>query len=108
MRKIRRGHTPEQIDQAAAYIHEAGFKPQIDIILGFPDETLDDRHATLAWMKSLNRKFPVLIHVHYFLPLAGTPYANADPQPLEPEIENLLENYNKAGICNDWWKKGKL
>ncbi len=108
MRKIRRGHTPGQIDQAAAYIHEAGFKPQIDIILGFPDETLDDRFETLSWMKVLSRKFPVWIHVHYFLPLAGTPYADADPQPLEPEIENLLEDYHKAGICNDWWKKGKV
>ncbi|HDQ44864.1 MAG TPA: TIGR04013 family B12-binding domain/radical SAM domain-containing protein [bacterium] len=108
IRRIRRGHTRDRIDRAAAYIHEAGFKPQIDIILGFPDETPEDRRETLDWMKRLGRRFPVRIHVHYFLPLAGTDYADADPRPLEPEIKKRLEAYHKAGICNDWWKRGEM
>jgi B12-binding domain/radical SAM domain protein len=108
MRKIRRGHTRGQIDQAAAYIREAGLKPQIDIILGFPEETFEDRIETLTWMKELHTRYCILIHVHYFLPLAGTPYADADPQPLEPKIEAVLDEYHKAGICNDWWRKGKV
>ena len=107
LRKIRRGHTLGQMEQAAAYIREAGLTPQIDIILGLPDETFDDRLQTLTWIKKLHRKFHIRIQVHYFLPLAGTSYADAVPKSLGRKIESLLHDYYRAGVCTNWWIEGK-
>lgn len=107
LKKIRRGHGIEQMEEAIRTIREAGLTPQIDIILGLPDETFEDCKATLAWIKKLHQRFAIRTQVHYFIPLAGTPYSESDPKPLGRQIESMLHEYYRAGICTNWWIEGK-
>lgn len=106
LRTICRGHSVEDIENAASLIRESGLKPQVDFILGLPGETRDDRAGTLDLMKTLTRKYGAWNQVHYFLPLSGTPLYGSKPEPLDKASIRTLEAYNRGGICSDWWKKG--
>ena len=47
LKAIRRGHTVEEAEHACRITVRHGLRPIVDIILGFPGETPDDRHQTL-------------------------------------------------------------
>jgi B12-binding domain/radical SAM domain protein len=106
LKSVCRGHSVQAIERACSLIREAGFKPQVDFILGFPGETKDDRSATLDMMKTLTRKYGAWNQVHYFLPLSGTPLYGLKPEPLDRASVRTLDTFRRAGICSDWWKKG--
>jgi len=106
LKSVCRGHTVKDIENASSLIRDAGFKPQVDFILGFPGETRNDRAATLDLMKTLTRKYKAWNQVHYFLPLSGTPLYGSKPEPLDKASIRTLEAFNRGGICSDWWKKG--
>lgn len=106
MKQIGRGHTIETIESAVAQIAEQGFTCQIDFILGFPNETIDDQMATLALIQRLHKTYHARSHVHYFLPLAGTPLYKETPAPIAPQIREKLKQLSQAGICTNWWEKG--
>lgn len=106
MQKIGRGHTIEHIESAVAQITEHGFTCQIDFILGFPNETIDDQIATLMLIQRLHRTYRARSHVHYFLPLAGTPLYRENPTPIAPQIQEKLKQLTQAGACTNWWEKG--
>jgi B12-binding domain/radical SAM domain protein len=106
LKTICRSHTTEDIEKAAALVREAGFRPQIDFILGFPGETEEDQVATCGLMLKMTRLYKAWNQVHYFLPLSGTPLYNATPAPVSERIVRMLEGFASGGVSNDWWKKG--
>ncbi|MCX7958623.1 MAG: TIGR04013 family B12-binding domain/radical SAM domain-containing protein [Deltaproteobacteria bacterium] len=108
LQKIRRSHTVQDIeatlDAAAGY----GFYSIVDIIVGFPDETKEERLYTLNRFRELNKKYPSRLHVHYFLPLAGTEMYYTSPSEIDNETLRLLERLEKDGRAKGWWREGRL
>ena len=106
LRLIRRGHNLEQVERACQLAWQRGLRPLVDIILGFPEETPDDRKLTLKFMKQLNVKYRARVHVHYFFPLAGTPLQEENPTPLDYYTLDTLRKYERDGVCTSWWEEG--
>ncbi len=107
LKKIRRGHTIEQVEASIEMVSSAGFRPQIDIIMGLPDETEEDQNLTLNWMKKIHRQFNTRIQIHYFLPLSGTPLEHETPVPLNSKTKKTLRKYYQDGIATNWWETGE-
>lgn len=106
LRKLRRGHTLEHVVQATEMVYRKGFIPLLDFIIGFPEETTEDRRKTFEYMKILAKQYRARIHTHYFLPLSGTPLAHNLPSPLDEESKQILRFYHQAGIASSWWEEG--
>ncbi len=106
MKNTGRLHTREAIERAVSLVCEAGLRPQLDIIFGFPEETGEDQMQSLTWMKQIYFKYNARFQVHYFLPLAGSIWQNQSPTPLEHAVQKTLIQFNKAGISTNWWQKG--
>jgi radical SAM superfamily enzyme YgiQ (UPF0313 family) len=104
LKKLKRGHTLNHVEHAAANALNAGFLPMIDIILGAPDETYEHRFATLKWMKTMNRLVRAMFQVHYFLPLAGSESWGKLPSPLENDIQTELIKMQTAGFVKGFWQ----
>jgi B12-binding domain/radical SAM domain protein len=107
LKEIRRGHSVEDIENACSLLAEKNLQPLIDVILGFPGEINTDRYVTLKLIKKWMVKYQARIQVHYFLPLSGTPMENSLPTALDYKTIDTLEQFEKDGICTDWWKTGR-
>lgn len=101
---LNRGHTKEEIIEAVQIVVEQDFKAYVDIILGFPQENYEDRKETIAFIKEL-MKLGAKIHLHYFLPLSGTPLFLEKPTLLEKEIKKCLERWEGEGKIFGQWRK---
>lgn len=100
---MRRGHTVEQSARAVTLIREAGFVPHVDLLLGFPGETPADRRATLDladWLLSLAKS---RLHLHYYLPLPGTPAWPSEPELPEPATIVHLRRLAASGRVDGYW-----
>ncbi|HEX9933889.1 MAG TPA: radical SAM protein, partial [bacterium] len=106
LKREKRGHSAGSIERAAALIREHGLRPQIDYILGFPDETEEDQVLTLQQMERLSVRYGAWNQVHYFLPLAGTPQFRQKSASISPKIVRLLEKWSRNGYASNWWKQG--
>jgi radical SAM superfamily enzyme YgiQ (UPF0313 family) len=103
LKEIRRGHTVEDIEQAVAVSNANGFSAQLDFIVGYPDETPDERNITIRFIKKINKKYRARVHLHHFIPISGSSYAFRLPSFLsEPERERL-HHLKSAGIAIDGW-----
>lgn len=96
LKQIGRDHTVENIRNAATTILDANLIPLIDFLLGLPGEEVTDQYQTLDLIKELIRQ-KAKIRIHYFMPLAGTPFEKASPAPLEPTILSELGRLAKKG-----------
>ncbi|MFX1295391.1 MAG: TIGR04013 family B12-binding domain/radical SAM domain-containing protein [Promethearchaeota archaeon] len=102
LKLIGRQHTVEAIRTATAIISEANLIPIVDFILGLPSEEVEDQYQTLDLIKELIQK-KAEIRIHYFMPLAGTPFEKASPVPIESAILSELGRLAKKGYL-----KGKI
>ncbi len=107
LRQIRRGHTTQEVEYACEMAYRKGLRPLVDIIFGFPDETSDDRRETCDFIKKIAVKYKARVHVHYFLPLAGTPLYDSHPKPIDYRTMDALKKFQKDGICTGWWETGQ-
>ncbi len=107
LKKIKRGHTSEDIENTMEAAFRYGFYSIVDIIFGFPDETEEERIYTIERFKKLNKKFPSRLHVHYFLPLAGTSLYYSTPSKLERKTLKMLAKLERDGRAKGWWRNGK-
>jgi len=101
LRRLHRGHTVQDVLSAVDLCREYGLVPVVDFILGLPFETDDDQRATLDLVREVTRAGKA--HIHYFMPLPGTPLSNARPRPLLPETESVLGKLALDGRITGSW-----
>jgi B12-binding domain/radical SAM domain protein len=107
LRKIRRGHSTNQIEQACELAFRNKLLPLVDIIFGFPGEKNEDRRETLSFVKKLSSHYNARMHFHYFIPLAGTELEESNPSNLDYRTIDTIQKYEDSGICTGWWKEGQ-
>ncbi|NTW91846.1 MAG: TIGR04013 family B12-binding domain/radical SAM domain-containing protein [Methanoregulaceae archaeon] len=102
LRIIGRGHTVKDVIRAVELTTDAGLKPVVDIIVGFPFETDEDQQATAELVRWVTR-FGT-IHAHSFLPLPGTPLAGLKPRSLTRGLSTLLGSLARQGKLTGSWQ----
>ncbi|MEW6087883.1 MAG: TIGR04013 family B12-binding domain/radical SAM domain-containing protein [bacterium] len=106
LKSINRTHTVEDIIKASRVVYEHGLVPNIDFIIGFPEESRQDRRDLFNLIKTLSKDFRAKIQMHYFIPLPGTKFYSKNPAPIDVETFNDLEKLTADGIISNWWKNG--
>jgi B12-binding domain/radical SAM domain protein len=99
-----RGHTVEDVYRAVRITVEAGLMANVDFIFGMPEETQEDRARTFKVIEDLAR-MGATIHSHTFMPLAGTPWANAPPGRMDGKTRTLLESLTGRGQHFGQWRR---
>lgn len=89
LRFLRRRHSVEDVKNAVEVALKYNFIPDIDLILGLPGEEKEDMFDTLKLAKWVVDKGG-RIHVHYFMPLPGTPLSNTTPTPIPVEVKKHI------------------
>jgi B12-binding domain/radical SAM domain protein len=107
LRKIRRGHSKDQIEQACELAFRNKLLPLVDIIFGFPWEKNEDRRETLSFVKKISSRYNARMHFHYFIPLAGTELEESNPANLDYRTIDTIQKFENYGICTGWWKEGQ-
>ncbi len=105
--EIRRGHGVADIERAIALANEGGFRVNLDLIFAFPGETSGERRETIAWIRNLQRRCRLHVHLHHFFPLAGSDYAWRLPSFLSARERQQLLELRQHGIASDWWLEGE-
>jgi B12-binding domain/radical SAM domain protein len=101
---MRRGHGVEEVERAVRLAVEAGFRPEVDLLLGFPGETREDREASLRLAERLVAR-GARIHAHAMLPLPGTPMRDAVPEPIEDDVATRLARMEATGAAWGAWRR---
>lgn len=105
---IRRKHSVEDTINAVETIAKIGFKPSVDFIAGFPFESEDDFRETIIVMKRIIENGGE-IHMHYFIPLPGTPLAYRKPKEIPSWFRREVSRLIGAGKgFGDWLNQEKL
>ncbi len=102
LRRIRRGHSSEDVLNALEALGGAGLTAEVDYIIGLPDETLEDKRLTIEHMRkviSMGGK----IRIHYFIPLPGTPYALRNPSEIPQWLRVELMRLIGSGRARGNW-----
>jgi anaerobic magnesium-protoporphyrin IX monomethyl ester cyclase len=90
LKRIKKGLTVEQAEQAVKYTHEAGVECSVNFMYGFPWETPEDIHRTTEFIKKISP------YVTYIQPGGVlTPY---------PATQIYNEYHEEYGFTN-WWLK---
>ena len=101
LRLLHRGHTVEDVIRAVDLCRDNGLVPVVDLIFGLPFEDDDDQRATLDLVRMITRAGKA--HIHYFMPLPGTPLAQSRPRPLLVETEKILGKLALGGSVTGSW-----
>ena len=99
-----RGHTVDDVYRAVQLITQSGLRATLDFIFGMPGETADDIEQTLKVIKDLAH-MGARIHSHTFMPLAGTPWADAPAGTMDDRTKALLESLTGRGLHFGQWRK---
>jgi B12-binding domain/radical SAM domain protein len=103
LRDTHRGHSVADVERAVRLAVEHGFSPDVDFLLGLPEESAEDRELSLAFARKLVA-LGARIHSHAFMPLPGTPLAAAVPRPIEEGIRRGMENLESRGALHGQWR----
>ena len=103
LKAIKRAHTKEDVIKAVDVCVRYKFIPVIDFILGFPEETFEDRLESLKFMEELIKKGSK-IHLHYFIPLPFSECFGKRPQELEKEIVVRINRFISEGSLFGEWQ----
>lgn len=104
LQRTHRGHDVEAIVRAVRNAVQGGFLPNVDFILGLPDEAEEDIAATVALMERL-ADLGARVHGHTFMPLPGTPFRDAPPGKVEGALALKLERLASRGRLYGHWKR---
>lgn len=104
LERTRRGHDVGAIVRAVELCVAAGFRPDVDFLLGLPGETEHDRGLSMALAERLVG-MGARIHSHAFMPLPGTPLRDAVPEPIEPTTTLAMERLEAKGRAYGQWRK---
>jgi B12-binding domain/radical SAM domain protein len=98
-----RGHDVASIERAVDVAIAAGFRPDVDFLLGLPEEDAGDRAASVALAEKLAAR-GARIHAHAFMPLPGTPLAAARPTTIEPDVAAAVARLESRGAAYGQWR----
>jgi B12-binding domain/radical SAM domain protein len=104
LEETRRGHTVDDVRRAVRLCVRAGFRPNVDFLLGLPGETRDDRRASLALAAELV-DLGARIHSHAFMPLPGTPLRDREPSAIDPESALEMARMEARGAMYGQWRQ---
>ncbi len=99
-----RGHSVADIYRAVGITLDAGLIANVDFIFGMPGETEEDQALTRKAIEDL-AAMGARIHSHAFMPLAGTPWADASPGDVDPDTRDLLERLTGRGQQFGQWRE---
>jgi len=100
----RRGHGVAEVERAVRLCVEAGFRPDVDFLLGLPGESREDREASMKLAEELVA-MGARIHSHAFMPLPGTPLRDDAPEAIEPETMLRMARLESQGRAYGQWRK---
>lgn len=104
LEETRRGHTTDDVLRAVELCVAAGFRPDVDFLLGLPGEEASDRLASMALAERLVG-MGARIHSHAFMPLPGTPLRDAVPSEIEPETALAMSRLESRGKAYGQWRR---
>jgi B12-binding domain/radical SAM domain protein len=108
LRLINRRHSAEDVLLAVDIAIKQGFIPDVDLIIGFPGEEVDEMWETVNLAKRIIEKGG-RIHLHYYLPLPGTPFCMKAPSIVPPEVKRELARIIGSGKgYGDWLNQEQL
>jgi len=102
LKLVKRGHGVGEIESAVDSALRTGFTPSVDFIVGFPGETEEDMLSTLKLAEKLVGK-GAKIHLHYYIPLPGTPLGLKNPSPLPVKVRKEWSRLVGAGKAYGSW-----
>jgi B12-binding domain/radical SAM domain protein len=101
---VKRGHGVGATKRACEISLACGFEASVDLVLGFPGETKEDRRATIGLIEQLGEK-GVTINMHFFMPLPGTALSARRPMLLSDGMRRRLDRYAQQGILRGRWRR---
>jgi len=104
LKELNRGHTTEDVENDIETANSAGFKVNLDFIIGYPNETREEREETFKFIHKISKKSKVKIHLHHFFPLSGSNYQFRLPTYMGEQDKIQLQKLKSSGISTDWWK----
>jgi B12-binding domain/radical SAM domain protein len=104
LEQTRRGHTVDDVVRAVELSVKAGFRPDVDFLLGLPGEEEPDRKASMRLAERLVA-MGARIHSHAFMPLPGTPLRDATPSAIEPETMLAMARLESSGKAYGQWRR---
>ncbi|HYY53367.1 MAG TPA: TIGR04013 family B12-binding domain/radical SAM domain-containing protein [Myxococcales bacterium] len=102
--QTHRGHGVEEIVSAVRLAVAAGFRPDVDFLLGLPGETDSDRAESLALARRLV-ELGARIHSHAFMPLPGTPLRGAVPSAIDAATMREMARMESGGSMYGQWRR---
>jgi radical SAM superfamily enzyme YgiQ (UPF0313 family) len=102
---IGRNDPLDSIEDILKYCQKIGLEPIIDIIFGLPYETYEDRDITFSFLEK-NCSKQITANLHYFLPIAGTDFAEKLPTKLSlKEIIRAKKLISKGVALGNFFKQ---
>ncbi len=102
---IGRNDPLDKLEETLNYCVDNDLEPIIDIILGLPYETQEDRMITIDFLEK-NCKGKISANLHYFLPLPGSEFENEKPTPISSgEIKKIQKIMGKGYVCGNFFKQ---
>ncbi len=103
LKEIGRGHSAEDVYNAAELCFDNGITPIVDFIIGFPSETESDQQQSLDMIDRLCRRGGE-VRAHYLSPLPSTAYENIVPSEVHPDISKQLGKLALGGKLKGTWE----
>ncbi|MBD3405823.1 MAG: TIGR04013 family B12-binding domain/radical SAM domain-containing protein [Candidatus Lokiarchaeota archaeon] len=102
LQEVNRHHSVEEGISAAIIALDCGFKPNIDMIFGFPSETPKDQKLTIDLCYELI-EMGASVHAHIFMPLPGSFYENETLGILTDDTRRHLGTLARKGMVTGSW-----
>lgn len=97
-----RAHSVEDVLNACSNAVSNEFIPHVDILYGSPGETCHDRELTREMILRILDDHGGRVHLHYFMPLPGSPWADCQPEPLDDSAMSFIHEVLRTGRADGY------